>query len=148
MRQLIAGNWKMHGLTAQLPEIEAICLASAHSIASLPIDGQTPMSAQDGDVLYRDEPDPHLRSIAAVTGYHVHAKDGMIGHVENLMIDDVNWDIRYIVVDTKNFWPGKRVLLSPEAVTKVDLLRLELHLNISRETVRAKPKWNGTPPRS
>ena len=34
----------------------------------------------------RDDDDPHLRSIATVTGYHIHALDGEIGHVEDLYV--------------------------------------------------------------
>jgi hypothetical protein len=113
-----------------------------------PHHGQPPMGSSDGDVLHRDEPDPHLRSVAAVTGYHIHAKDGAIGHVENLIIDGSCWVIQYLVVDTRNFWPGRHVLLSPHAVTEVDWLRLEVRLNLSRESVRASPEWNGTLPMS
>ena len=57
--------------------------------------------------------DPHLRSIEAVTGYHIHASDGEIGHVEDFLMDDADWSIHYLVVDTKNWWPGKKVLISP-----------------------------------
>ena len=57
--------------------------------------------------------DPHLRSTSEVTGYHIQALDGEIGHVEDFIIDDETWSIRYLVVDTKNWWAGKRVLVSP-----------------------------------
>ena len=65
----------------------------------------------------RNDDDPHLRSIEAVTGYHIHASDGEIGHVEDFLIEDADWSIRYLVVDTKNWWPGKKVLISPRSVT-------------------------------
>ena len=51
--------------------------------------------------------DPHLRSVVEVKGYHVHATDGDIGHVENFLADDANWDIRYLVVATRNWLPGR-----------------------------------------
>jgi hypothetical protein len=116
--------------------------AIASPLSPPPIYGQTPMGSADDDGLPRDEHDPHLRSIATMTGYHVQAMDGMIGHVENFMIDDSRWDVRYLIVDTKNFWPGKHVLLSPQAVTEVDWLRRDIRLNLSRETVRTSPEWN------
>jgi hypothetical protein len=56
--------------------------------------------------------DLHLRSVEAVTGYHIHARDGEIGHVEDFLVDDADWSIHYLVVDTKNWWPGKKVLVS------------------------------------
>ncbi len=67
----------------------------------------------------RDDGDPHLRSMVAVTGYHVQATDGAIGHVENFLIDDETWVTRYLVVDTRNWWFGQHVLISPHAVREV-----------------------------
>ncbi len=55
--------------------------------------------------------DLHLRSINNVTGYHIEATDGAIGHVEDFIIDDETWEIRYLVVDTQNWWPGRRCWL-------------------------------------
>ena len=55
----------------------------------------------------RSDDDPHLRSIEAVTGYHIHASDGEIGHVEDFLVEDADWSIHYLVVDTKNWWPGE-----------------------------------------
>jgi hypothetical protein len=52
--------------------------------------------------------DPHLRSTHQVTDYHIQAKDGEIGHVEDFIIDDETWAIRYLIVDTRNWWPGKK----------------------------------------
>lgn len=116
--------------------------AIASPLSSPPIFGHTPMGSSDGDVSPGDQHHLHLRSIAAVTGYHLHAVDGMIGHVENVMIDDSRWDVRYFIVDTRRFWPGRHVLLSPHAVTEVDWLRQEIRLNLSCETVRTSPEWN------
>ena len=51
---------------------------------------------------------PNLRSTDRVSGYGIQATDGEIGHVEDFLIDDKTWAIRYLIVDTKNWWPGKR----------------------------------------
>ena len=67
--------------------------------------------------------DPHLRSTTAVIGSHIEATDGGIGHVENMLIDDVAWDVRYLIVDTKNWWFGQHVLLSPYAVKGMTWLK-------------------------
>ena len=89
-----------------------------------------------------DDGDPHLRSMAEVTGYHMHAVDGEIGHAENFLVDDANWDVRYIVVDTKNWWPGKHVLISPYAVKAVSWSDREIRLGVDRETVKSSPPWD------
>ena len=54
--------------------------------------------------------DSHLRSTHAVTGYRLLALDGEIGHVEDFVIDDETWAIRYLTVSTTGFWPGKKYL--------------------------------------
>jgi len=80
--------------------------------------------------------DPHLRSIAAVTGYHIHAADGEMGHVEDFLVEDASWRIRYLVVDTKNWWPGQQVLISPRTVRNIDWADRSIHLNISRQRIK------------
>jgi hypothetical protein len=82
---------------------------------TLPWSGSTPLEA-GGDDIQQAEGDPRLRSAEAVTGFQVHAIDGEIGHVEDFLVDDSDWSIRYIKIDTKNWWPGSRVLISPRSV--------------------------------
>lgn len=97
--------------------------------------------AERGDVS-RDEGDPHLRSIAEVTGYHVHATDGNIGHVENFLVDSESWGVRYLIVDTSNWWIGQHVLLSPYAVKEVDWSDRHIRLDLVRDQVKSSPPWN------
>jgi hypothetical protein len=112
----------------------------ASPLSSPPIIGHLP--AGDTDTLSRVERDSHLRSIADATGYHVHATDGMIGHIENFLVDDAQWDIRYLIVDTRNLWPGRHVLISPHAVVKTSWATQQFLLNISKERIKASPKWD------
>lgn len=88
-----------------------------------------------------EEGDPHLRSMTALRGYHIHAIDGSIGHVENFLLDDATWNIRYLIVDTRNWWPGAHVLISPYAVQSIDWGDRQVHLNAAREQVRTSPPW-------
>jgi hypothetical protein len=88
-----------------------------------------------------DGGNPHLRSMAAVSGYHVEALDGTIGHIENFIIDDVSWDVRYLIVDTKNWWFGEHVLISPFAVRRINWLDGNVFLDVSRDRVKNSPPW-------
>jgi hypothetical protein len=63
--------------------------------------------------------DPHLRSCKAVKNYHIEATDGDIGHVQGLLIDEETWAIRYVVVDTNNWWLGHQVLIAPQWIREV-----------------------------
>ena len=92
----------------------------------------------------RTDEDPHLRSIEEVTGYHIHATDGEIGHVEDFLVDDAGWGIRYVVVDTRNWWPGKKVLISPRSVQKIDWANRLMHLDVDRQKVKDSPAYDAT----
>jgi len=80
--------------------------------------------------------DPHLRSTHEVTGYHIQAADGEIGHVEDFVIDDETWAIRYLIIETQNWWPGKKVLVSPQWIESVSWSESKVFVNISREIIR------------
>jgi uncharacterized protein YrrD len=84
----------------------------------------------------------HLRSAREVTGYRVKATDGEIGHLEDFLFDGETWQIRYAIVNTKNWWPGKKVLLRPEWIKRVSWADREIYVKMSRETIRKGPEWN------
>ncbi len=86
--------------------------------------------------------DPRLRSIAAITGYHIRAIDGEIGHVEDLLVEDVGWDIWYLVVDTRNWWPGNKVLIAPRAIGEIDWSGRLVRLEVGRQNVRDSPAYD------
>jgi hypothetical protein len=89
-----------------------------------------------------NEGDPHLRSIKAITGYHIHATDGEIGHVEDFLVDDGGWSIRYITVDTRNWWPGEKVLIAPGSVREIDWADRLIHLDVNRQKVKGSPPYD------
>jgi hypothetical protein len=84
---------------------------------------------------------PHLRSSDEVTGYHIETLDGEIGHVEDFIIDDYTWMIRYLVVSTNNWWPGKMVLVSPHWIERVSWNESKVFINLDRETIRESPEY-------
>ena len=85
--------------------------------------------------------DPHLRSTDSVQGHNIQALDGEIGHIEDFIIDDETWAIRYLVVDTKNWWAGKKVLVSPQWIERVDWSESKVFVNLSRETIKESPEY-------
>jgi len=90
--------------------------------------------------------DPHLRSSAVVIGYHIEATDGDIGHVDDFLVDDSSWAIRYIVVDTRNWWPGTKVLVSPEWVERIAWSDSKVHVTVTREQIRESPAYDPLDP--
>ena len=85
--------------------------------------------------------DIHLRSTEAVTGYHIQATDGEIGHVRDFIVDDETWAIRYLEVDTRNLWPGKKVLVSPQWINRVSWADSKVYVDLKTETILNGPEW-------
>jgi uncharacterized protein YrrD len=85
--------------------------------------------------------DPNLRSTREVSGYHIQATDGEIGHVEDFIIDYETWAIRYLIVDTVNWWPGKKVLLSPQWIERVSWDESKVFINLPREIIQRSPEY-------
>ncbi len=84
---------------------------------------------------------PHLRSTHEVSGYHIQAADGVIGHVEDFIIDDETWAIRYLIIDTRNWWPGKKVLVSLQWIERVSWSESKVFVNLSRQTIKQSPEY-------
>ncbi len=92
----------------------------------------------------RDEPtgDPHLRSVTEVTGYYVHATDGDIGHVEEVLVEQERWAIRYVMVDTRNWWPGRKVLVAAGSVGDIDWSAQKISVDLTRDQVKSSPEYD------
>ena len=103
-----------------------------------------PAEAAEGRAADLDPPpgDPHLGSAAAVKGFAVHAADGEIGSIDNVLIDDVRWAVRYFVVATRHWLTGKLVQLAPPAVTDIDWRGERVGVNVTRERVNSAPAWD------
>jgi sporulation protein YlmC with PRC-barrel domain len=86
--------------------------------------------------------DPHLRSTNHVSGYHVQASDGEIGNVEDFIIDDDTWAIRYLVINTHNWWPGKKVIVSPKWIERVSWDESKVFVNLTREAIKQSPEYS------
>ena len=86
--------------------------------------------------------DPHLRSCATVTGYDVQATDGEIGHVAGFLVDEISWAIRYLVVDTSNWWMGKQVLIAPPWITGLQWADKKMVVDLSRDAIKSSPLYD------
>jgi len=83
---------------------------------------------------------------ATITGYHIHATDGEIGHVEDLMVDDENWAIRFLVVANRNWLPGKKVILSPRWIKRAQWADSLVYFDLTRESVENSLEFNPSKP--
>jgi len=102
----------------------------------------------DEEVLARELEggDPHLRSARDVMGYYIQATDGDLGHVEDFLIEDATWAIRYMIVDTRNWLPGRKVLVSPEWIKHLSWEDSKVLADLSRRHIEAAPQFDPSMP--
>jgi len=99
------------------------------------VQSQADMHRKRGD-------DPHLRSFRAVIRYHIHATNGEIGHVDGMIVDDETWTVRYLVVNTSDWWLGHQVLVAPEWIAEISWLEATVAVDLSREAVKHAPAYD------
>ena len=88
----------------------------------------------------RREADPHLRSAREVLGYHIEARDGEIGHLQDLYLEPGPWIIRYALVDTRNWLPGRHVLVAAQWIDAIDWGEARVHIDLAQEQIEAAPQ--------
>jgi hypothetical protein len=86
--------------------------------------------------------DCHLRSCRAVLGLHIHARDGDIGHVKEFLVDDHTWSIRYLIVDTTNWWGGHQVLVAPQWIETVSWQDATVSVGLTRQAIEHAPPYD------
>jgi len=91
---------------------------------------------------YENSGDAHLRSTDEVGGYHIHAHDGEIGHIDDFIIDDETWGVRYLVVDTRKRGPGKKVLLSPFWIDNISWQEGNVFVKLARTAIKESPEYS------
>jgi sporulation protein YlmC with PRC-barrel domain len=77
-----------------------------------------------------------LTSGTEVIGYRIEARDGALGEVQDLIVDEDAWAIRDVVVDTRPWWPGGHVQVHPAYVERIDREARKVHLRLTREQVK------------
>jgi hypothetical protein len=90
----------------------------------------------------RQDFDPHLRSLRNVTGYHIAPTDDSICHVEDFLYDEETWSLRYLLIDTRNWLPGKKVLVAPAWTSGIDWAGKKLQVDADRETIKQAPEYD------
>jgi len=90
---------------------------------------------------YRNQ-DHHLRSTLAVTGYHLEATDGDLGHLQGMLIDTDTWAIRYLIINTGNWWLGHLVLIAPQWIKEVSWVTSKIYVAMTQQQVKDAPLFD------
>lgn len=85
----------------------------------------------------------YLRSAQEVVGYRIHARDDDIGHIDDLLVEEGTWVIRYLVIDTSNWIPGsKRVIVDPNWVDSIDWAEQAIDVRMTKEQIESSPEYD------
>jgi hypothetical protein len=100
--------------------------------------GDRPASAPPGG----DDATPSLCSMREITGTGIHASDGEIGHVADFLVESGSWAVRYMIADTRNWLPGKKVLISPRWLRGTHGETGDAEVALTRKQIEDSPEWN------
>jgi len=103
----------------------------------MPNDSEARAVAAAREQAEREAEQSHLRSSAEVVGYQIQATDGTLGHVEDFLIDDGTWAITDMLIDTRNWLPGRTVRVPPSAIDQVDWSNKQVRVRMTRDEIKA-----------
>lgn len=86
--------------------------------------------------------DVHLRSSREVRGSRIQGSDEAIGHLQDFIVDEETWQLRYLVIDTGNWWFGKKVLVAPDWATRISWEERTVSVDLAREAIRTSPEFD------
>jgi hypothetical protein len=101
-----------------------------------------PRAPKSSEISAGQKGDPHLRSAHEVMHYYIHATDGEMGRTEDFIVDDAFWVIRYMVVDTGERRPEKKVLVSPQWLEGIHYSRREVAVSLTRARILQCPEFH------
>lgn len=106
------------------------------------VQSQAEKAYAQAEVARHQDDDPHLRSCNAVMSYHIQATDGDIGHLQGLLVDEETWAIRYLIVDTSNWWLGHQVLIAPQWIQNVSWPDATVSVSLTQQAVKDAPPYD------
>jgi hypothetical protein len=87
-----------------------------------------------------------LTSANGLKDFSLLATDGEIGKVINFIVDDANWTVRYLIVDTAKWLAGKTVLISPMWNKSINWADRMMIVDLSQEQIEQSPEYDPLAP--
>lgn len=109
-----------------------------------PIYAPTPYVPEPVEKSLKAPEHPHLRSSDEIRGYHIQARDGGVGHVKDFIVEPPLWTVRYMVIDTRDWLPGKNILISPAWIRQMDWARQEVMVDLGSESMQTAPAYDAS----
>jgi sporulation protein YlmC with PRC-barrel domain len=112
--------------------------------AAIPVSKTKMGNKEDG--VEKTKWNPNLRSIKEILGYHIQTMDGEVGHLEDCILETKYWVIRYIVVDTRNWLPGRKVILAPTWIDDINWADRKIIVDLIADEIKKGPEYDPTLP--
>jgi len=88
-----------------------------------------------------------LRSFDEIRGYYINSVDERFGHLEDIIAEDINWRVEYVIIDTRNILPwSKKVILPVETINEISFFSREVVINLTKESIKNSPDYNSAMP--
>lgn len=104
--------------------------------------GPASIESKQVTAIIEEKTETHLRSTKEIISYKLRASDGLIGHIDDFIIHQENWLIRYIIVDTRHWLAGRKVIIPPDWIKEISWANGEVLADVSRKTVKDSPEFN------
>lgn len=120
----------------------AFYAGSSAAVMNLPPVAEEEIIKENDAVDSHANEDPHLRSSERVSGYHIHATDGDIGHVKDFILDIKTWKITDLLIDTHNWIGGHKVIIPVRHVKEIEWANFKVLLDVSKEYIKECAPFN------
>jgi len=121
---------------------EGNALWGVYANPMIPANADAPVILEKKNVSSPTQYDHHLRSCEVVIGNSIAALDGDIGHLEEMLIDEDTWAIRYLIINTSNWGLGHQVLIAPQWIESIRWPEAKIHVDVTRQTIKDAPVFN------
>lgn len=109
---------------------------------SPPLEADMPISRQRQTGL--KQPGSHLRSLKEVIGYSIHAADGEMGTIEDLVVEDLLWGVHSVVANLSQ--SGRSVLMPPDTFRSISWRGKTAWVNLRLKEAAGFPEFDPARP--
>jgi hypothetical protein len=142
---LIAHDWANHRFDTTLTKATVRSSPEVDTLDSISCQSQDQLDKYYG-CAHQHRGEANVHSSQEMSGFTIASSDGLIGHVDDVIVDDYSWTIPYIVVDTRSWLPGKYVLVPPPMINMVSWEREIVDVKLNKEKLRNAPGYDPTYP--
>lgn len=99
-------------------------------------------SDYDNCLLNTETDDSKFRSVKKLNGFSFQASGEDIGHVSDFILDVAKWEIISLVIDSHNWFGGKKLLIATGSIKEIQWNNSVIILNISRSEMKNCPEFD------